>query len=163
MPFVTSIFPMCGRVGEPVTIQMSGWNLDKAKLTPPAKSAEAGVHLLAARGKRFVSNTVPFALDTLPECFDKESNSDRPHAQKVQLPVIVNGRMNQPDDWDVFAIEGHAGQTVVAEVTARRLDSPMDSLLKLTDATGKLLAFNDVCEELGSGMNTHHAYSYLMG
>ena len=54
------------------------------------------------------------------------------------------------------------GETVVAEVYARRLDSPLDSVLKLTDAKGKLLAFNDDHEDLGSGVNTHHADSYLM-
>jgi hypothetical protein len=50
---------------------------------------------------------------------------------------------------------------VVAEVYARRLDSPLDSVLKLTDAKGKLLAFNDDREDLGAGVNTHHADSYL--
>ena len=34
-------------------------------------------------------------------------------------------------------------------------------MLKLTDATGKVLAFNDDHEDIGSGMNTHHADSYL--
>ena len=32
---------------------------------------------------------------------------------------------------------------MVAEVTARRLDSPLDSILRLTNATGKELAVND--------------------
>ena len=35
---------------------------------------------------------------------------------------------------------------------ARRLDSPLDSLLKLTDATGKLLAFNDDHEDPEAGV-----------
>ena len=105
---------------------------------------------------------MPFALDTLPECFDEESNNDPSHAQKVKLPIIVNGRIDRPDDWDVFQVEGRAGETIVAEVHARRLDSPLDSVLKLTDATGKLLAFNDDHEDAGSGLNTHHADSYLM-
>ena len=51
---------------------------------------------------------------------------------------------------------------MVAEVFARRLDSPLDAVLKLTDGAGKLLAFNDDCEDLGDGANTHHADSYLM-
>ncbi len=77
---------------------------------------------------------MPFALDTLPECFEKEPNNDLAHAQKVTLPIIINGRIDRPDDWDVFQFAGHAGETVVAEVYARRLDSPLDSVLKLTDA-----------------------------
>lgn len=162
VPFVTSIFPLGGRVGETATIEMDGWNLDKAKLTPPPKDAKPGVYRVTAKKGKAVSNSLPFALDTLPECFDAESNDDPSHAQKVELPVIVNGRADRPDDWDVFQVEGRAGDTIVAEVYARRLDSPMDSMLKLTDSTGKLLAMNDDHEDLGSGVNTHHADSYLM-
>ena len=162
LPFVTSIFPLGGRVGDPATIKMDGWNLDNARLTPPPKNAQPGIHQIVARKKRFVSNAIPFALDTLPECFDKESNNDPSHAQKVKLPIIVNGRTDRPDDWDVFQCNGHAGETIVVEVHARRLDSPMDSMLKVTDASGKLLAFNDDHGDPGSGLNTHHADSYLM-
>ena len=35
-------------------------------------------------------------------------------------------------------------------------------MLKLTDGTGKVLAFNDDHEDIASGLNTHHADSYLM-
>ena len=35
---------------------------------------------------------MPFALDTLPETFDDESNDDQANAQKVKLPIIINGR-----------------------------------------------------------------------
>ena len=162
VPFVTSIFPLGGRVGEAATVKMEGWNLDQATLTPPPKAARPGIHQIVARKKGLVSNAMPFALDTLPECFDKESNNDPSHAQKVTLPMIVNGRADRPDDWDVFRFEGHAGETIVAEVHARRLDSPMDSILKITDAKGRLLAFNDDHMDPGVGLNTHHADSYLM-
>ena len=80
----------------------------------------------------------------------------------MELPVIVNGRMDQPNDCDVFRFAGRAGQTIAAEVYARRLDSPLDSVLKLTDSAGKLLAWNDDHEDPGSGVNTHHADSYLL-
>lgn len=163
IPFVTSIFPLGGRVGEPVSIEADGWNLDNAELMPLADDAGPGVHLMAAQNRDGpVSNYLPFALDTLPERFDRESNNDPSHAQKVELPVIVNGRMDRPGDWDVFQVEGSAGDTIVAEVHARRLDSPMDSIVKLTDAAGKLLAFNDDHDDPASGLNTHHADSYVM-
>jgi hypothetical protein len=162
LPFVTSIFPLGGRVGAPASVEMKGWDLQKAELAPPPEDAGPGIHFVSASRDGFVSNRVPFALDTLPECFDQEPNNDPAHAQKVQLPIIVNGRVDRPDDWDVFQVAGRAGDTVVAEVTARRLDSPLDSMLKLTDAAGKLLAFNDDHEDVASGLNTHHADSYLM-
>ena len=77
LPFVTSIFPLGGRVGAPAAIKMKGWNLEAAELTPPATDAGPGIHPLAARDKGFVSNRVPFALDTLPECLEKEPNNTR--------------------------------------------------------------------------------------
>ena len=108
-----------------------------------------------------VSNPVPFAVDTLPEIREQEPNNSPDQAQAVTLPVIVNGRIDAPGDWDVFRFEGHAGDQLVAEVYARRLDSPLDSVLKLTDGAGRQLAFNDDHEDKGSGLNTHHADSYL--
>ena len=164
LPFVTSIFPLGGRAGDPGTIEMNGWNLQKAELIPPGRDAEPGVYSIAAwqSGKGLISNRIPFALGTLPECLDKESNNDLAKAQKVNLPIIVNGRMDQPDDNDVFEVQGKAGETIVAEVQARRLDSPVDSFLKITDASGKVLAFNDDHHDAASGLNTHHADSYLM-
>ena len=53
--------------GEPIKIEMNGWNLGKTTLALPPKDAGPGRHLLAAGNGQLVSNYVPFALDTLPE------------------------------------------------------------------------------------------------
>jgi hypothetical protein len=162
LPFVTSIFPLGGRVGEPVKVETSGWNLEKTTLSPPPKDAKPGRHLIAATDGKSVSNYVPFALDTLPECLEKEPNDEPAKAQKVTLPIIVNGRVDRPGDWDVFEVEGKAHQTIVVEVHARRLGSPLDSFVKVTGADGKILALNDDHYDAASGFNTDHADSYLM-
>lgn len=49
----------------------------------------------------------------------------------------------------------------MAEVLARRLGSPLDSLLRLTDGAGLELASNDDFEDKGAGLASHHADSYL--
>jgi hypothetical protein len=131
-------------------------------LSPPPKDAKPGEYLLAATNGKFASNYVPFALDTLPECPDQEPNDEPSKAQKVTLPIIVNGRADRPGDWDVFEVEGKAGQTIVAEVYARRLGSPLDSFVKVTGADGKIIALNDDHYDAASGLNTDHADSYLM-
>jgi hypothetical protein len=161
VPFVTSLFPLGGRAGAPPAIKMTGWNLEKAELTSPGTNAEPGVYPLTASQRKFISNPFPFALDTLPETFDKEPNDTPARAQKVKLPIIINGRVDWPGDWDVFKFTGRSNEAVVADVYARRLDSPLDSVLKLTDAMGRLLAFNDDHEDLVAGVNTHFADSYL--
>lgn len=161
-PFVTSLFPLGKQVDASGTPQMKGWNLQGAALIPPARDAGPGLHRLVATRKRLVSNPVPFALDTLPDGFDREPNNTPAQAQPVTLPVVLNGRIDRADDWDVFQFQGRSNQLIVAEVQARRLDAPLDSVLKLTDAAGRLLAFNDDCEDLCAGVNTHHADSYFM-
>ena len=70
--------------------------------------------------------------------------------------------MDRPGDWDVFEVEGKAGETIVAEVHARRLGSPFDSFVKVTGADGKIIALNDDHHDAASGLNTDHADSYLM-
>ncbi len=155
LPFVTGIFPLGGKAGEKTSIALTGWNLPEKSLE--RENAEAGITSL--NGKFF--NAVPFAVDDLPECLEQEPNDSRETAQVVTLPIIINGRIDHPGDWDVFRFEGRTGDPVVAEVYARRLDSPLDSVIKLTDAGGKQLAFNDDYEDKGSGLNTHHADSYF--
>ncbi len=163
LPFVTDVFPAGGRAGEPVSTALRGWNLEGTDLLMPPPDAEPGRYLIAARTQAgLLSNRIPFALDRLPECADLETNDDAAHAQAVQVPVIVNGRIDRRGDWDVFRVTGRAGETIVADVHARRLDSPLDSMLKLTDAAGQVLALNDDHEDPVSGTHTHQADSYLM-
>ncbi|MGB7721934.1 MAG: PPC domain-containing protein [Bryobacteraceae bacterium] len=154
LPFVTSAFPLGGRAGSKTTVHLTGWNLPASKMTMNAKGKAPGVYPLA--------NPAVFMVDTLPEAFEKEPNNSPAAAQRVKLPVIMNGRIDQPGDWDVFRFQGRAGQAIVAEVYARRLDSPLDSVLKLTDAKGQQLAFNDDYDDPGAGLETHHADSRIL-
>jgi hypothetical protein len=159
LPYVTSIFPLGGPAGAQTTVELKGWNLPMTSLA--LTNAEPGIYPLSVSKEDRISNLVPFAVDTLPECLEQEPNDSIAAAQAVTLPMIVNGRIDKPGDWDVFRFNGRAGDAVVAEVYARRLDSPLDSVLKLTDASGKQLAFNDDHEDKGAGLDTHYADSYL--
>lgn len=186
LPFITGIFPLGGKAGTQAEVALQGWHL-----TEPARSVEfpaSGIYNLFARKKHdvlserrldllidaglttdaesvlsteSVSNRVPFAVDTLPEGMEQEPNDSREGPQTVTLPIIVNGRIGAAGDWDVFSFDGRAGQEIFAEVRARRLGSPLDSVLRLTDAAGKQLAFNDDYEDDGAGLVTHHADSLL--
>lgn len=162
LPFVTSLFPLGAKAGAAVTPKLKGWNLSEATLAPPAADAKPGIYQLTATSKGLVSNPVPFALDRLPETLETETNNTPATAQRIKLPVILNGRVDRPDDWDVFQFNGKSNETIAVEVMARRLDSPLDSVIKLTDADGRLLAFNDDREDLAAGLNTHHADSAFL-
>ena len=154
LPFVAGVFPLGGRAGVKTSVELAGWNLPAKRVAMDLRSKGPGMY--TAAGER------PFQADTLPEVLEKEPNDTAAHAQRVKLPIIVNGRVGRPDDQDVFRFEGRAGEAIVAEVLARRLDSPLDSVLKLTDAAGRQLAFNDDEEDQSAGLETHHADSRIM-
>ena len=159
LPYITSIFPLGGPAGDQTRVELKGWNLPVTTLTHT--NVEPGICPVSVRKEDLISNPVPFAVDSLPEGLEQEPNNSVAAAQQVTLPIILNGRINQAGDWDVFRFKGRAGDNIVAEVNARRLGSPLDSVLKLTDASGKQLAFNDDYEDKGAGLNTHYADSYL--
>ncbi len=162
LPFVTSVFPLGGQANVPAGVDVKGINLAESHLAPETRDRAPGIYPLTVRGKGgLLAPPVPFAIDALPDGLEQEPNSTPKQAQRLEPPVIMNGTIGTPGDRDLFLIEGRAGQELVAEVNARRLDSPLDATLKLTDASGACLAQNDDQEDIGSGINTHHADSYL--
>jgi hypothetical protein len=106
-------------------------------------------------------------VGAIPDCEEDEPNNDIKHANAIEMPRIVNGYIAKPGDADVFRIDGRAGDKIVAEVFGRRLNSPVDSLLKLTGSKGNVLEWNDDYSPedkhlfTGMGLATHHADSYL--
>ena len=160
-PFITGIFPLGVQAGQQVNVALRGFNLSASSLTFDAQDKAPGSYPIIVRNEEWISNVMPFVVDDLPECLAAESNNTPATAQSVTLPVIINGRIDSPGRTSVFQFEGHTGQKIVAEVRARRLNSPLDSVLKLTDANGKLLAFNDDFDDKGAGLITHQADSYL--
>jgi hypothetical protein len=83
-------------------------------------------------------------------------------ANRVEVPVTVNGRIQRSGDVDWFALPAKEGQRLVMEVFARRLDSPMDSILTLHNSKGQPLAENDDTVDPSESLVTHHADSRLV-
>jgi hypothetical protein len=167
-PFITEMFPLGGKMGVKTVASVNGWNLPRTRLPLDTRAGNDLIRQTAYRKGKLLSNSIPYAVDTLPECDETESNNSTKEAQRVELPRIINGRINRPGDVDVFRFEGRGGDEVVAEVYARRLNSPLDSLLRLTDASGNVLEWNDDYVLKDSylhkdivGLVTHHADSYL--
>ena len=163
LPVITSIFPLGGKAGSRTTIQTTGWNLLSPKLVENFQGKSEAVHPITVAKDGMTSNSVSLAVDTLPEAAVKSGNDIRKKAQKVKLPIILNGRIAKPGETANFRFDGQAGQEIVAEVMARRLGSPLDSVIRLTDASGRQLAFNDDFEDKGAGdgLITHQADSFF--
>lgn len=167
-PFVTSVFPLGARKGAWTTFDLKGWNLPPEKTRFRAKNPAGSVNEIRLRSGDDWSNPVSYAVDDLPEITERERKTLTDGPRRVRLPVIVNGRVDQPGDVDGFQFYGRKGRTIVAEIDARKLGSPLDSLLRLIDANGNIVAWNDdhVIKEghlhkNEAGLLTHHADSLM--
>ncbi len=159
LPFVTSIFPLGGAIGERVSFAVKGWNLPLAKLEIDAREKAPGTYLLSVREHGVQSNTVRFALDARAPLL--ESAAATRGATPLALPALVDGQIEKAGNEDTFSFIGTRGSEIVAEVYARRFGSPLDSMLTLNDANGQRLASNDDSDDKGAGLLTHHADSRI--
>ena len=158
LPYVTGLFPLGTRAGAKTNVEISGWNLKRARIT--AKEKGPAVHRLPDESSG-ATNAVEFAVDRLPEKIEHAPATSIKNAKRVKLPIIINSRIERPGNAAVYRIDGGAGEQIVAEVIARRLGSPLDSILVLTDAAGKQLAVNDDFEDKAAALVTHQADSRL--
>ena len=157
-PFITAVFPLGAREGMAAVASLMGWNL-----AARSRRLETGAGSEPVRwaGDGGDSNLVAYAVDDLAECREREPNDTLESAQRIAGPVIVNGRVGRPGDRDVFGFTGRQGQEIVAEILGRRLLSPVDSVLHLADAEGRVISWNDDRAERSTGSLTHQADSYL--
>ncbi len=160
LPFVTSIFPLGGKAGAKTDVVLTGWNLPDSHFAVDGQPA--GIAHVALPDRGLYRDSAVFAADALPEVMEQVAHDSPQTAQGIAMPVIINGRITKSDEVDVYSFRGRAGEEIVAEVRARRLDSPLDSVLILTDAAGKQIAMNDDQEDKGAGLETHHADSYIL-
>jgi hypothetical protein len=79
----------------------------------------------------------PFIIGNLPEHIEVESNSRHSKAERVELPVTLNGQIHGERDVDYFRFTVEAGQSVTCEVMAARLGSKLDAVVALLDKTGR--------------------------
>lgn len=159
IPYITAAWPLGGRAGSACAVRLTGWNLPQDHVSADADVAAAVPVFVTRNG--VASNAVPFFADSLPEVVEMEPNSDVAHAQKVTAPCTADGRIDKPGDIDVYRIDAREGSELVAEVTARRLGSPLDSLLRILDSRGRQIAANDDSDDRAAGLQTHQADSYL--
>ena len=93
---------------------------------------------------------------------EAEKNNSLSEAHAIKYPILISGAIDSPGDVDFFRIKAGKGDKIVAEVFARRLDSPLDSLIQIMDDDGKILFWNDDSNRLNVGNHTHHSDSYCM-
>jgi len=168
-PFITQIFPLGAKEDTKATASIKGWNLADDKLKLNTRKRQNIIKYTTLNKGALASNRVPYTIDSLEECMEAKANDSIKEAQLISMPMIINGRISESGDVDVFKFQGKAGEKIVAEVNARKLNSPLDSIVRLTDESGKVLGVNDdyvdkdkfLHKDL-TGLITHNADSYLL-
>ncbi|MCX6875193.1 MAG: hypothetical protein NTW21_15500 [Verrucomicrobia bacterium] len=156
MPCLTEQFPLGGQLNTKVAVRVSGWNLPERTI-----SVEAG----GTPGLRNIGLQPPalgfvqFEANRFPEFSEGGADPAAKSPLELTFPCTVNGIIGKSGEHDVFALRLRQGTTVVAEIRARRLGSPLDSMLRITAADAKLIASNDDSDDPAAGLETHHADS----
>jgi len=145
-PRPTAVYPLGGKAGETLTLTFfsgaTGEFTQPVKL-PPTPSDKFGVFAeldgLPAPSPNWIRvSDFPNVLETSP-------NHDREHATATDLPppLALNGVVSQKGEEDWFRFPATKGLALDVNVYARRLGSPLDSVLEVFDAQGRSLAAND--------------------
>ena len=168
LPFITGIFPLGARQGEEAGIAISGRNLPQSRLKGLIPEDGPAIRHISVKKDEYRSNFMPFAVGDEQEGFETEPNDSVSSAQAIVSPVVINGRIHQVDDRDVFSFHGNEGDVISLEVAARSLHSPLDSLLILSGpGLDEAVRNDDNIDKggshlyLGAGLVTHHADSYV--
>ncbi len=160
LPYITDIFPLGGRCSEdPVTVKIRGVNLPSGTMNIEPGMSAPTVRKAGVVNHGIDSNRKSFAVDNLPEIFAAKSCESREQKQKVALPVIINGCIREPGIKNYFYFEAVKGQVISVRVAARKLGSPLDSIIALYDNKGTVLKENDDLKDISEGFITHQADS----
>ncbi len=147
LPYVTGVFPLGVRAGQPAEVTVSGVNLGglrQIKVDPP-RSADGWTTLPVSvkTPAGTALDPVTLAVGNEPEILEREPNDTPAEAQPVSIPVTINGHIGRdrkagakPDE-DDFRFTARQGQHLTIEVAAARLGSPLDSVIEVLDAQGR--------------------------
>ena len=163
-PSVRSVFPLGARAGESIEAEFLGHHLtDVIEIRFARKDIRAEVlssDFYTVKARISVGPNVPtglhdyrirtsagtyvgvFHVGSMTGQREIEPNNDLAHAQKIALPTIVDGIVEQAD-YDVFRFHAEAGQLLIFDLLARRAGSWLDATLGVLDERGNELDFND--------------------
>lgn len=133
----TSAFPLGVAVGKATDVKLSGLGPKSgATLKVKGEPAPGEVDLARVRPEGSFSE-VKLAIGSDPEIVASGKNTAATSPQLVSVPTTINGRIDAPNTDHYYRFHAKKGEKVVLEVTARRLDSDLDSYLEVLDSNGK--------------------------
>ena len=109
-----------------------------------AAEAPLGAKLWRLSCARGGTGARPFIVGDLPEFIETEPNSLPNEAQRVELPVTLNGQIAGESDLDYYRFQANAGDVVRVDVAAARLGSTLDPIVEVFGPDGRRVAADDV-------------------
>ncbi|MEO8368547.1 MAG: hypothetical protein ABI806_05060 [Candidatus Solibacter sp.] len=149
-PFVSDVFPLGGQRGSDVEVEYRGVNL---------RAARGTVKVPEDAQRWFTVEGLPFGVSDLIAVRELEPNNGFDQAQRIVTPVAIDGRIEKPGDSDYFVFAAKKDEKLVIQVQARRLGSPMDSVITLYDARRNQVAENDDWNDPLYAMLAHNSDS----
>jgi hypothetical protein len=149
LPYISSVFPLGVRAGEPARVSVKGVNLGDSHQVDvhPPKWADGWttLPLEMKSGEGWSVNKVMLAVGNEPEILEREPDNMPARAQVVSVPVTINGHIDASaktggkSDEDYFRFHAKKGQRLNIQVAAARLGSPLDSVIEVLDAQGNTI------------------------
>jgi hypothetical protein len=145
-PRPTLVYPMGGQAGEMLELKLfsEATGSFTQRVTLPAAALDkfgvfADLDGLTAPTPNWIR------VSTFPNVLQNSPNQDREHATVTDLepPLALNGIVSRPGEADWFRFKAAKGTALEVSVFARRLRSPLDSVIEVFDAGGNSLASND--------------------
>ncbi len=161
-PYLTDIFPLGGQRNSTAEVGLRGVSLPAPTVSFPVPPDSPPLRLVGPVAGGLPTNALPFAVGDEPEVRETEPDDTLPQANRVGMPVAINGRIQQPGDVDHFILTAEANQVLMLDVRARRLNSPLDSFLSVMNAQGGVHAENDDFVDPDYPLVLHHADSRLV-
>jgi hypothetical protein len=149
VPQVEEIYPLGGRRGETVGLELRGGFLGEMRAAaatlplvpgstrPRIATAVIGGHEPNAE----VELPGPLAVGDLPELREPADPAAAP--LRAAVPVVLNGRIDPPGDEDRFVLAVSPGQLLRIQVQAAELGSALDGSLQVLKPDGGVLASVD--------------------
>lgn len=136
-PRPIAVMPLGGRPGETVTARLLGG--DEHATVQFVVPAELGLHELFADVDGRTSPTPVHVMAADRAHYLEGSEPDEPPA----APCAFHGVLAEPDERDGYAFRASKGERIEVRALARSFHSPVDPVLHVEDADGKVLVSND--------------------
>ncbi len=143
-PRPQAIVPAGGKAGEEIEVRFIGdpaGEFSKKIKIPNTPGANFGIYPEDAQG--IAPSAIPFRISEVGNTVEVEPNDTIATATKAAFPSAFNGVIDKAGDVDHFRFVAKKGQTFDIHCYARRLGSPLDSVMTLYNGAGAGLTGND--------------------